>query len=380
MFKTIRFKLTVIYSLVILVFSLSLILIFNIYFNNYFRNDPFIEVNTFQTPLGRFRQFNNLNSDEANLIRNYRLNDLRNIQTLSLISVIPITVLSLLIGYYISGVFLKPIDDLRFKIEKLKVERLGERLEKVSDDEVGKLIDSFNDMSVRLKDAFNSQSRFVQDASHELKTPLAIIQLNLDTILDDKNATKIELRDAITNSLKAIKRINKLTEDLLELSIANSFKREEVSLSKLILEQLDILKPEAKRNNVKLIFNNDKKNSKKDYDTKYLVNQYKFGRAIFNLIENGIKYSNEDNGEVTINLKETNNNILIEVIDNGKGFDINEKDMIFERFYQIDKSRSNKGFGLGLSIVKKIIEEHNGAIEVLREDNLTKFIIKLPVL
>lgn len=375
MFKTIRFKLTAIYSLVIIVFSLTLVLMFNIYLNSYFQRDPVIEVNTFQTPFGRFRQFNNLNNEEANLIRNYRLNDLKNIQTLSLISVIPITILSFIIGYYISGVFLKPIDDLRLKIERLKIERLGEKLEKVSDDEVGKLIDSFNDMSVRLKSAFESQTRFIQDASHELKTPLAIIQLNLDTILDDKSASKDDLKSAITNSLNGIKRINTLTEDLLELSITNSFRREEVSLKKLILEQIDILKPEAKRKNVKLVFNKDDNN-----DIKYLVNEHKFGRAIFNLIENGIKFSKENDGEVNINLELLDKSIVIEVIDNGKGFDVNEKDKIFDRFYQIDKSRSNKGFGLGLSIVKKIVEEHSGTISISREDNLTKFKIILPKL
>jgi signal transduction histidine kinase len=373
-YKTIRFRLTLTYSIIILLFSSLVILSMNIFLDSYLRNDP--------PPLAGFRTgmvqpknpFNELGADVRDKIREIRLNDLQNFQQFSVLSLIPITLLSFLLGYYISGRFLKPINDLSTKIQDIGAEQLGSILEKESDDEVGKLIDDFNSMSLRLRDSFDKQQKFVQDASHELKTPLTIIQTSLDTTLEDKSSNKDELREAMSDALHGVKRLRELTNDLLQISTPIKL-AEKIDVVKLVKDQVNLLKEYSTSNKIQMSLkaNDDIKNAF------VKGNKNSLGRAIYNVIENGIKYSKHTkNAYVNIDISSDKYFICITIKDNGEGIPENIKDRIFDRFFRAQKS--SEGNGLGLSISKEIIMIHRGSIVLTDNPKETEFEIKLPII
>jgi two-component system sensor histidine kinase ArlS len=378
-FSTIRFKLTVFYSLVFIIFSVFLIIILNVYLNDYFSKDPkqIPDAVITRTPKQIRIEFQQLNAEEQERIRQVRLQDLERIRFVSLLSVLPISFLSFVVGYYISGKFLDPIDSLRAEIDKTKATRLGKKIKRKANDEIGRLVDSFNEMSERLAEAFDSQTRFIQDASHELKTPLAIIQTNLDSIMEDDHISKEELQSAVRESLFGIKRLSNLTKDLLELSKEDKDNFKEFNLNEVLDAQIKELSQHAKDQKVII---------KKDFEEKLIImkgNSLKLGRAVYNLIENAIKYSSQSKDSknfVIVRAKHSKDSqIIIEIEDNGVGIPKNKLNEIFERFYRLDNSRSRDsgGFGLGLSIVKKIVEDHGGTVEVKSQIGLTIFRIIL---
>jgi len=377
--KSLRYKLTMTYSLVFLGVAIVMVGALNIYLNSYLRNVPIenappIWEHLQRNELGRKFKFEELAREEQERVKNVRLNDLYKVQTLSLFSLIPITVLSFGLGYLMAGSFIKPLDELRLKIDKIKANRLGERLDVISDDEIGKLTESFNEMSVRLMTAFEIQKQFVEDASHELKTPLTVIQTNLDTVLDDRKASRGEYKKAIENALEGMIAVRKLTDDLLTLTRPNGH-HEDFDIAETVEYQVESLSNLALDYRVKL--NIDSQVSEIIFNG----SEFEIQDAIRNLIENAIKYSSTEPGPVVdVAIDEGANEIEIIVHDNGPGIPKAEQKKIFERFYRVDKSRSKKsgGFGLGLAITKKIIEEHKGTISVKSKKNDTTFKVILP--
>ncbi len=378
-FLTIRFKLTLVYSMIMFLFTSLIVLSLNLYLDSYLKSEP-----EFQRPVPVIVGIPNIYNrnleqflvEERNDIHGIRQNDLRKIQELSVFGLLPIAVLSFVIGYFISGKFLNPLGQLRDEIERLKTTDLGRTIPVEEDDEVGGLISSFNDMSIRLKAAFDSQEQFVQDASHELKTPLTIIQTNLDTVVDDPTASKAELETAIRNALRAMKDLRKLTDSLLELTLSTKLNRARISLQQVVQRQFDALSEYAAHQKTKLELRLPRKQVQISGD------ELSLGRAVFNLIENAIKYSaGVAKPTVIINLTRRGNVALIRISDNGPGISKQEQRRIFERFYRIDKSRNKKtgGFGLGLAIVKKVVDEHKGKITLESSKNSTLFQIELPL-
>jgi len=227
-------------------------------------------------------------------------------------------------------------------------------------------------MSAKLKSTFDSQKQFVEDASHELKTPLTIIQANLDTVEDDPKASKKDMYEAIANAQVGLKKARTLVNDLLELAVPAKNKRK-ISLNQLIEEQVDAIAPYAQENKVKLTLNLQN-------NVKIMSERNSLGRAIMNLLNNAVKYSSgSKNAEVNVNLTKNGEVVTLQVQDNGVG--INKKDLphIFERFYRVEKSRNSDlgGTGLGLAITKKIIQEHGGRIEVASRPHNTTFTVVL---
>lgn len=373
--KSLRFRLTLVYSLILFLFTSSFVLGMNIFLNDFFSREI---VPTSRT--GIVQQYANekpfvkfLQDQEVN-IRELRMQELVSLQEMSLISLIPISVLSFLLGYVVSGKFLFPLKVLNEKVQGLGDKDLGSQVDVYSEDEIGELAESFNNMSVRLKKSFDSQFQFVQDASHELRTPLTIVQTNLDNALEDKAASKEEMKNSIANALDGMKRITKLTSYLLDLTSTNVKLKSEESVSKVVKEQYMQLKELAEQAGVDLTFSAAKGNYVK------WVDKISLGRAIYNIVENGIKYSRDvKNPSVAISLKMEGSNVMISIKDNGAGIPKEFQSKVFERFYRVDKSRSRKsgGFGLGLSIAKKIIEDHGGKISLNSSDKGTEFIVKL---
>jgi signal transduction histidine kinase len=313
-----------------------------------------------------------LSDNEREKIMEIRKNDLITFQELSILSLIPISMISFILGYIIAGKFLKPIDTLADTLKDMQSEHLGKVLPKTSDDEVGRLIDSFNSMSVSLKASFDKQQQLVADASHEIKTPLAIIQTSLDSTLDDKGADKKELREAMNDALIGVQRLRKLADDLL--TITAPFELDDtLNITEMVERQIEILVPYALRHNVII----EKKIGTKE--ERIRGNESKLGRSIYNLIENSIKFSkDEEKPKVVVSTEVIGSKAIITVSDNGPGIKKEAKEHVFDRFYRGRKD--SEGNGLGLAISKNIIELHNGTIAILNQEKGTAFEIKLPIL
>jgi len=293
--------------------------------------------------------------------------------------IFPLVLMSFGGGYLIAIIMLRPLEKLNEQIEKKETENLNEEIPfEDKGDEISQLIKSFNRMSRRLGKSFDSQKGFVENASHEIKTPLSVIQANIDTILDGKNVSKKESEKLLLNSKKQIGFMSDLTEDLLLLSSVSNvrfgIKFGKVNIKEVIEESISILSGDIEKKN----FNIETKSPKKDLFVN--GNRTLLTRAVTNIIENSLKYSEGKNIEVTVSTKK--DTVLISVKDDGRGVPKEKAKEIFERFYRLDKGRSRKegGSGLGLAITKEIIERHNGSVYVNTEyKDGAEFVIKIPL-
>ncbi len=363
--KSLKFKMSLLYSGILLVFCAGFLVVTNVFMEQYMRKDPAtprpvvfdIEVS------GGWEE---ISEESKILIRQSRQNDLINIRLISIYSIIPFVVLSFVGGYLIADNSLKPLERLNDEMKKKSAKNLGEKIPFTDNgDEISELIKSFNDMSEQLSRSFEAQKEFVENASHELKTPLAIVQANVDSILADSKIPKEELFEMLDDSKKSIVFMNKLTEDLLLLSLVDvDFEKERLNLRDI----LDSAVVDAR----KLIDNKEFNIDFNDgHDIEVMGNEVLLKRAFQNLIENSIKYSQGKN--LNIDLKKEKENILISFKDDGVGVPKDKQNRIFDRFYRVDKSRSRKtgGSGLGLAITKEIIERHNGDIKYVDDKGAT---------
>jgi two-component system sensor histidine kinase ArlS len=305
-----------------------------------------------------------LSEEERGLVMEARLEDLENIRRVSIYMILPLILLSFAGGYVIAGFMLRPLDKLNEEIKRKEAKNLNEEIQfNDNGDEISQLIKSFNRMSNRLGKSFESQKQFVENASHELKTPLSIIQANLETALDDGRVSDRELNKLLFNAQKQVKVMDSLTEDLLLLSMISSdvkIEMVDINIGSLIEEVIGDLEGLARKKGIKIKY---KKNEKIGMEG----NATLLGRAISNVVENGIRYSKGTQIEIIVDKKKEGFNIYVQ--DNGVGIPSNMVGKIFERFSRLDKGRSRKegGSGLGLSIARDIVGIHNGFLYVDKE-------------
>lgn len=376
--KTIRFQLTVSYSLLFIISNLFFIIIANYIISAHYHDQlpQFMEFGPQpEIIMPNGLEFDNGTFDFEETMRQTRENDLQQIQRVLWLSFIFLTGLSFASGYIIAGRMLKPIKKINETTKEINSHNLDRQIvHQDTGDEISEMINNINSMISRLNEAFALQKQFVENASHELKTPLAIIRTNLDVAILDQD-TKLANNNYISTALKSSILMNKLIEDLLLLSLADrDVKYEEIDVKELLKELTNQLKLIAQNKNVSLELKiADIKNSK------ISGNKALLQRAIMNIIENAINYSKEK-GEIIIKLEQKDNKYAISIIDNGIGIPADKINKVFERFYRVDKSRSRKsgGSGLGLAITKKIIELHKGTIKINSVVNLgTEVIIIL---
>ena len=282
----------------------------------------------------------------------------------------PILIFTLILGLVLSGIgamyvsknFINRLRRLTTTMNEIKENGINKRAE-ISElnDEIDKVNIVFNSMMDELEEAFHEQSRFVSDASHELKTPLTALHGHLSMLKRWGKNDKDRLEKSLDICLKEVERLKKLVNDMLLLSRAEKSK---INLNKLeeinpiavvdeVIEQYRILKP-----NVKYIVNIDE-----DINIKIDPNDLKQLLIIF--IDNSIKYNNKDNIEIEIILKKDVNKFKLEVKDNGIGIPKNEINNVMKRFYKVDKSRvNNNSFGIGLSIANRIANNYNAKIQI----------------
>lgn len=280
-------------------------------------------------------------------------------------------------SFLISKKSLEPIENLANEISSIGHKNLNIRIKpKKINKELESLINSFNGMLSRINKAFETEKFIISEASHQLKTPIAVIRSNCDITLK-KDRTVEDYKETLLTIKETSISMTKQINDMLSLAKLDSvnFKEEDFKLtniSKCINKALDISQSLAIKNNIELIFSSNNDN------LEILGDENRLTEAFLNLIENAIKY-NKPNGKVEVFLEKLNNKIKILIKDTGTG--IHEKDLpnIFERFYRSRNIVDIEGTGLGLPIVKAIVELHSGAISLESSVNKgTSFIINFP--
>lgn len=375
--KSINFKLTFWYTLVTFVSSLFVLFAVNFVYLRFVNR-------TLEDALPpRIRQqFLELERDSdgnlrfRDLLKEIRDNDVRQVQKISLIVIIGNLIIATTGGYILAQQMLRPIKHINKNISEIEAKNLDKKLKVTgTGDEIEELITNFNNMTDRLYKSFNEQGEFVANAAHELKTPLAILQTNIETATLSGKLTK-ESKEYLGNALQTVEKANILLEDLLLLSSiqlqAKDFQDQNLSI--LLDEIVKEMRLIAKGKNIKLIFQKPRKS------IEIQCHPLLLNRAISNIIENAIKYPPK-NSTVEISLDQDRQYVHIGIKDQGPGIDPVQIEKIFQRFYRIDNSRSKKtgGSGLGLAIAKEIVELHKGKIEVQSSsENGCKFIISLP--
>ena len=271
-----------------------------------------------------------------------------------------IALLGGVITYFISGHALKPLRVFSDKIEKVQAQNLADsRIEENEVKELNQLSMSYNKMLGRLSDAFEAQRQFTANAAHELRTPLALMQVQLDTY----NACEHPGNDeAAVETIKMMteqnERLGKMVKTLLDMSELQTVARDEViALDALIEEVLTDLESLAARKNIRLV--------RECEPVTMTGSDILIYRLVYNLVENAVKY-NIDGGQVTVTCREWDKHIHIMVSDTGKGIPEELRSRIFEPFFRVDKSRSRElgGIGLGLALVNEIVRVHEGSIEI----------------
>lgn len=273
-----------------------------------------------------------------------------------------ITVLLALLGgvvtYFISGHALRPIKEFSDKIEEVQAQNLSDsRIEENNVKELNQLGISYNKMLERLSDAFEIQRQFTANAAHELRTPLALMQVQLDLY----NSATHPGNDADT--LQTIKmvteqndKLNRMVKTLLDMSELQSVGRDDkIILDAIVEEVLAELEPLAVEKNIKLIG--------KCEDATMIGSDILIYRLVYNLVENAIKY-NHPLGQVTVTAYQRNKHVYLSVEDTGSGIPKELRERVFEPFFRVDKSRSRElgGVGLGLALVREIVRVHDGSI------------------
>ena len=278
-------------------------------------------------------------------------------------SLIISAVLALLGGvvtYFISGHALRPIREFSDKIEKVQAQNLADsRIEENQVKELNQLSVSYNRMLERLSDAFEIQRQFTANAAHELRTPLALMQVQLDLYHSNSHpgndADTVQMIKMVTEQND---RLNKMVKTLLDMSELQTVGRDdEIILDALVDEVLEDLEPLAEGKNIRLIG--------KCKDITMVGSDILIYRLVYNLVENAIKY-NHSGGQVTVTADRKEEHVYLSVEDTGAGIPEELKERVFEPFFRVDKSRSRElgGVGLGLALVREIVRVHDGSITV----------------
>ena len=313
----------------------------------------------------------------------------------SVIATTIIILLSSVCTYFLTKKTLTPLQKLTSEVSQIQAQNLSTQLAVPnSKDEIAQLTSSFNEMLTRLDNAFSTQKQFSANAAHELRTPLAVLQTNLEVFEKKQEPEMVEYRQLFTMIKEQTARLSQLVGTLLDMTNLKSVPRtDQVALEELVDEVFCDLDPVAEKAGISIHFDDS---SSQDWhtdvhtpDASALNNNIRnitgsyvlLYRAVYNLVENAIKY-NRPNGSVTVSVKEKNGQAMILVKDTGIGISPENQKKIFDPFFRVDKSRSRAmgGAGLGLALVDSIAKEHGGSVKVLESNEKGSIIaLMLPV-
>ena len=313
----------------------------------------------------------------------------------SVIATTIIILLSSVCTYFLTKKALTPLQKLTSEVSQIQAQNLSTQLAVPnSKDEIAQLTSSFNEMLTRLDNAFSTQKQFSANAAHELRTPLAVLQTNLEVFEKKQEPEMVEYQQLFTMIKEQTARLSQLVGTLLDMTNLKSVPRtDHVSLEELVDEVFCDLDPVAEKAGISIHFDDS---SSQDWhtdvhtpDASVLNNNIRnitgsyvlLYRAVYNLVENAIKY-NRPNGSVTVSVKEKNGQAMILVKDTGIGISPENQKKIFDPFFRVDKSRSRAmgGAGLGLALVDSIAREHGGSVKVLESNEKGSIIaLMLPI-
>ena len=262
--------------------------------------------------------------------------------------------------YFISGHALKPIREFSEKIEEVQAQNLADsRIEENTVKELNQLSVSYNKMLERLSDAFEVQRQFTANAAHELRTPLALIQVQLDLYNSTRHpGNDVDTLQTIRMVTEQNGRLSKMVKTLLDMSELQTVGRDEkIIVDALVDEVLADLEPLAQEKSIKLIG--------KCKAATMVGSDILIYRLVYNLVENAIKY-NHLGGQVTVTAYQKEKQVYLSVADTGSGIPEELRERVFEPFFRVDKSRSRElgGVGLGLALVREIVRVNDGSITV----------------
>ena len=299
-----------------------------------------------------------------------------------------ITAVVALIGgavtFFVSGRALKPLKEFSETVEKVQAQNLADyTIEENRIAELDRLRTSYNKMLLRLSESFETQRQFTGNAAHELRTPLALIQAQLDlyhtTEHPESTAVAEETIQMVTEQNE---RLSKLVRTLLDMSELQTVSRNDrIELHSLIEEVLTDLEQLAQEKKVELIQKSQGAGAKANEELFLTGSDILIYRMLYNLVENAIKY-NRENGSVTVSAIREKNEVVLTVSDTGNGIDEAFREQIFEPFFRVDKSRSRElgGVGLGLAMVREVVRVHDGTIEVYTNKHSgTTFEVKMGI-
>lgn len=272
-----------------------------------------------------------------------------------------VTFIGGMVTYFVSGHALKPLRDFSAKVEKVQVQNLtASVIDEKGASELVRLGDSYNKMLMRLSDAFEVQRQFTGNAAHELRTPLALMQAQLDLYNSSAHPNvDSETAETIQMAAEQTERLTKLVKTLLDMSELQTVARtDEIELGALVEEVLADLEPLARERGIAL-------NAGCCGELYMTGSDILIYRVVFNLVENAIRY-NRDGGSVYVSVNKRDTNAVIAVRDTGRGISPEYIERVFEPFFRVDKSRSRElgGVGLGLALVREIVRLHDGGIAV----------------
>ena len=284
-----------------------------------------------------------------------------------------VTVLSGILAYFVSGRALKPLRSFASQVEKVQLNNLADM--RINEDvlpEFRQLSHSFNQMLERLNNAFAAQRQFTGNAAHELRTPLALMQAQLELFSAEHPDVLPETAEFLTLLREQTERLTQMTKTLLEMSNLQQVARNEhIQLAPMIEEIFTDLTPLAEKNDIAL---------EVEGDGAMIGSDALIYRLLFNLTENAVKY-NRHGGSVRVTVSQESEKLLIRVSDTGRGIPEEFQRSIFQPFFRVDKSRSREygGAGLGLSLVWEITNLHGGCVRVEESsDKGTTIAVELP--
>lgn len=358
---SIRFKLTLWYALMLTIMILLYVVVTTIVIQQHYKKDPrdVMRQMKVDTSFGNGQQFNRAQVDEY--IDQVRREDFRRVQMITFSLLVALSILSFVGGYIIAGRMLFPLKKINHATRHMDAHRLSDRIAYTdTNDEFSELAQNFNAMIDRLAYSFNAQRAFIENVSHELKTPLTISQIHLEALKESKNLGEEEKKEYIEKALQSTVFLNQLIEDILLLSLTQEdVPMKKIEILPLLEDAVNQLESFAQKQGKKITYTPA---SFVGDDTR-TGNATLLQRAFMNCIENAIYYSKKN---IIIAVQKKDEKIEIVIRDDGMGIAEEEREKIWERFYRVDASRSRNtgGAGVGLSITKNIMTLHGGKVSI----------------
>ena len=286
------------------------------------------------------------------------------------------------VAYFLIGHYTNPVQQLSAHMKEISPNTLSDSIEiEGGGEEIQELVKSFNQMTEQLDEAFAMQRRFSASAAHELRTPIAVLRTKLD-VFKKKKREQREYDELVDTMETYIDRLSSIITDLLEFAETSELgETEDVSLDAVIKAAVDDLKPVAQNNMVNIQIDVQPKAQSEAQNLTVKGNANLLYRAIYNLVENAIRYNHKE-GSVNIALETEGQECLVTIADTGVGIAPEQRELVFEPFYRVNKSRSREfgGAGIGLSLVKTILKRHGASITVSENNPQgSVFTIRIPL-